>query len=104
MKIHIYRKYPLVILAVTIFVLSTFLFIRDRIVINISPSIPLGIYALKPINMPIKQNDLVAICLNKQIQDFGLSRGYLHAGTRCNGSTPLLKSILAIPGDNVTLT
>lgn len=104
MRITVYKKYPVVVLAATIFILILFMFVKDMIVINISPSIPLGIYSLKPTNMPLKHNDLVAVCLNKHEQDFALSRGYLHAGTRCNGSTLLLKSILAIPNDNVTLT
>ncbi len=104
MKIHVYRKYPLVILAITFITLFLFSFAKDKIIINTSPSIPVGVYAIKPINTTLKQNDLVAICLSKKEQDFGLSRGYIHAGTRCNGSVPLLKSIIAIPGDNVILT
>lgn len=104
MNIHVYKKSPLVILAVTIFIVILFLFVKDSIVINTSSSIPMGIYSIKPIIAPLKQHDLVALCLNNSDQDFGLSRGYIHTGSRCNGSTPLLKSIIAIPGDNVTLT
>jgi conjugative transfer signal peptidase TraF len=102
--IRIYRKYLLVVLALTIIVLLLFVYGKNKLIINTSPSIPLGIYALKPISGQLKQNDLIAFCLNKKDQDFALSRGYILAGTRCNGSTPLLKSIIAIPGDKVTLT
>lgn len=104
MKIRIYRKYPLVVLALTIIILLLFVYAKSKLIINTSPSIPLGIYTLKPISGQLKQNDLIAFCLDKKDQDFALSRGYILAGTRCNGSTPLLKSIIAIPGDNVTLT
>ncbi len=105
MKIPTYQKYPFVILALTVFIFLMFVYGKNKLIINTSPSIPLGIYALEPISGQLKQNDLIAFCLNKKDQDFALSHGYILAGTRCNGSsTPLLKSIIAIPGDNVTLT
>jgi conjugative transfer signal peptidase TraF len=104
MEIHIYRKHPLVKLALTLLILILFSFAKNKIIINTSPSIPVGIYTLKQINSLLKQNDLVAVCLDKSNQDFGMSRGYIHPGSRCNGSVPLLKSIIAIPSDNVTLT
>ncbi len=105
-KNHVPNKYPFVVLTISVIAFFLFLLAKDRIIINISPSIPLGIYSLEHVNNKsiFKQNDLVAFCLSKPYRDFGLSRGYLLVGSRCDGSTPLLKSIIAIPGDNVTLT
>lgn len=101
MKVRVYRKYPLVILAIT---LILFCLVKNKIIINTSPSIPLGLYTIHQIKAPLKQNDLVAVCLMKSDQAFGLSRGYINPGRRCNGTTPLLKSIIAVPGDNVILS
>lgn len=104
MKTLSYKKGQFVTITLTIFVLITFLLIKDRIVINTSASIPLGIYSIRPTIASLKQYDFVGICLDKQQDDFGLSRGYILAGRRCYGSSPLLKSIIAVPGDDVTLT
>jgi conjugative transfer signal peptidase TraF len=104
MKAHIYKKYPLVILAITIIAIMLITFFKDKIIINTSPSIPLGLYTIHQITAPLKQDDLVVVCLAKSYQDFGMSRGYIHAGIRCKGSAPLLKLIIAVPGDNVVLT
>ncbi len=63
---------------------------------------PLGIYIRD--NTPIKRGDLIAFCLTPSEQQLGLNRGYLIHGTRCQISEPLIKKVIAIPHDNVTLT
>lgn len=105
-KSNVPNKYPFVILTISLIAFILYLLAKDRIIINVSPSIPLGVYSLKPINTKtnLRQNDLVAFCLNIPYREFGLSRGYLLVGSRCSGTAPLLKSIIAVPGDNVTLT
>lgn len=64
---------------------------------------PLGLYAIKSINKPLKDGDIVAVCLVAPYQNIGLARSYILAGSRCNGSAPLIKMIIAIPGDSIIL-
>lgn len=49
----------------------------------------------------IHRGDLVTFCLSEKHQKFGLERGYLINGMRCQFSEPLIKKVIAIPGDNV---
>lgn len=52
----------------------------------------------------IHRGDFVAFCLNKKHQQSGLDRGYLINGTRCQFSEPLIKKVIAVPGDNIILS
>ncbi len=72
------------------------------IIINISPSMPLGIY-IKNFST-VQRGDIVAICLDKFHTNLGLQRHFLKPGSACNGSLPLIKQVIAIPGDRIELT
>jgi len=72
------------------------------LMINTSSSMPLGIY--HQTTKPIQRGDIVAICLPRDSQQYGLKRHYLRYGSTCKGSESLIKRILAVPGDSVTLT
>lgn len=72
------------------------------IMINISPSVPMGIY-IKKSTTDIKRGDIVAVCLNSFYTHYGLQRLYLKSPGQCNGAMPLIKQVLAIPGDHVKL-
>lgn len=94
------RKYPFVILLLLALV---WLIAKSGIlIINVTPSLPRGIYLRVP-SATIKNNDLVLICLTDEHKKIGLTREYIAHGTRCNGADPLLKLVVATPGDNVTL-
>ena len=73
-----------------------------NLLINVTPSIPYGIY-LKCGNK-INVGDYVSFCLAPELQKFGLQRGYLEPGKACNGSTSLVKKVIALPYDKVTLS
>ncbi len=45
----------------------------------------------------------VLVCLPSEVSAVGRSRGYLPAGDCPDGSSPILKQILALPGDHVDL-
>jgi conjugative transfer signal peptidase TraF len=71
--------------------------------LNVTASMPLGIYRLAPIPQPgLRRGTLVAACAPLKAAQLGRRRAYLSGG-RCAGDTePLLKTVVAIAGDTVT--
>jgi len=65
--------------------------------VNLTPSLPKGIYALRP-GTPGK-GDLVSFCLEGEFADLARERGYLQAGSCPSGLRPLLKMVTGLPGD-----
>ena len=66
-------------------------------------SMPIGFYE-RIQTTKIANNDLAAVCLPNSISKVGLERRYIARGTCHNGSTPVLKKVIAIPGDSVFLS
>ena len=67
--------------------------------INLTPSLPLGIYQIVP-GKPAK-GDLVSFCLQGEFAELARERGYLQAGSCPNGLCPLLKRLSGLPGDTI---
>lgn len=88
---------------ITIIFLIIAVYAYQNYIINLSLSEPLGIYKIIRKNKEISRGDLVAVCLSKDWQDYGLQRNYLLPSIRCHGSAPLIKTVIAVPNDNVTL-
>lgn len=70
---------------------------------NYTDSMPVGFYK-KTQTTIIHRGDLVAVCLPQQIAKIGLKNHYLAHGSCTNGSIPVLKKIIAIPDDSVSLS
>jgi conjugative transfer signal peptidase TraF len=70
--------------------------------INITPSMPIGLYIRA--DGSLSRGDVIAFCLSESYQTIGLKQGYLAKGHVCHGADPLIKQVLAIPGDDVLLT
>lgn len=97
------RKKPFwFLIAGLIFIAVCVFLYRAGLIINITGSMPRGIYWRE--TGDIHRSDLVAFCLNKKTQQFALERNYLIHGTRCQFSEPLIKKVIAVPGDNVFLS
>lgn len=79
----------IIIVALTIFYLAGFR-------INLSPSMPIGLYA-KDNYLPLKRGTWIAVCLDDEIA----AQGFLHTGSCPNHSMPILKEIIALPWDIV---
>ncbi len=90
---------------ILVFVIFASVFLYQNFILNVTPSEPLGIYKIHRFNSAasIKRGDIVALCLTPNIENLGLKRNYLLPGLRCGKSPPLIKTVIAIPGDIVEL-
>lgn len=70
--------------------------------INLTPSEPLGIWRIRPLERPAAIGDLVFFCppLNPAIRA-ARERGYLRAGLCPSGYAPLIKTIVATAGQRI---
>lgn len=67
--------------------------------INTSPSLPMGVYIATPDNTA----NLVEFCPVEPFATLAIVRGYRDPGTCRDGAAPLLKPVVAKPGDLVEL-
>jgi conjugative transfer signal peptidase TraF len=73
--------------------------ITSGLVVNVSPSLPLGVY--RRVAGPPVRGTLVLVCLSDTIGRLALARGYLGPGACPGGAGRLGKTVAAIPGDTV---
>ncbi len=73
-----------------------------RVCINVTPSMAEGIY--RKDDSRIHRGDIVAFCLEEPYKTIGLKRFYVEKGQACQGADPLIKEVIAVPGDEVLLT
>lgn len=73
---------------------------------NFTPSTPLGIYRLMSAlpGRQLPRGTLVAVCAPLVAAELGRRRGYLAAGRCSAGAELLLKRIVAVGGDDVTIS
>lgn len=69
---------------------------------NYTNSMPIGFY-IKIKTSTIRDGDIVAACLPDDIALIGMRNHYLARGSCKNGSVPVLKKLIAVPGDSVSL-
>ena len=70
--------------------------------VQITESAPRGIYRLT--NSPVERGALVVVCPPPTAALLGAERGYLHPGPCTETAAPLLKRVVAVPGDVVKLS
>jgi conjugative transfer signal peptidase TraF len=71
--------------------------------LNVSPSMPEGIYELQPVNRPVTVGDTVSICPPPVIAQVAVARGYVDAGPCAFKSESFLKLVAGTAGDVVDL-
>lgn len=102
LKIKNYKVFVIIsVLLVSIFISSYF---NDfPIQFNATSSMPIGFYRRVMTN-PIKRGDVVSVCLLQYLAIVALQRGYLRTGRCPSKVLPLLKQVIALPGDTVLVT
>lgn len=71
--------------------------------LNLTGSLPVGLYRAKPGS--VVRGARVLVCLPSRVATFAQARGYVPRGGGCPaGVLPVGKSVLALPGDTVTVT
>jgi conjugative transfer signal peptidase TraF len=69
--------------------------------INVTGSMPRGLYHLRASSRPAKRGDIVAICPPFRVASLGRQRSYLGPGSCPESVEPLLKIVVATEGDIV---
>lgn len=80
---------------------------KTRLMINHTPSLPGLLYSITPIkeNTELKRNDIVRICPDKNITKVALILHVTLKSKTCPfGTEPLIKKIMAVPGDYIKAT
>jgi conjugative transfer signal peptidase TraF len=73
--------------------------------VNESPSLPIGIWRVSPIERDLRRGDIVSFCPpDTPAFRQAWRRGYLSAGHCEGGYEPLLKPVAAVAGDRVSGT
>lgn len=104
-RLRIKRKSYFCLLVVGIlFSITAYWLYENGLIINITDSMPKGIYWRE--KGVIQRNDIIAFCLKPEYQKFALKRGYLirAGGNRCQYSEPVIKKVIAVPGDTVVFS
>lgn len=97
-KCHFFVPGVLIVSVMTFVLLANHLPIR----INLSASMPQGIYLLTDVSK-VNVGDFVMVCLDDVLAQFARKRRYLHAGNCANSTQPLLKQVAAKSNDKVEL-
>ncbi|WP_442896349.1 conjugative transfer signal peptidase TraF [Bosea sp. MMO-172] len=70
--------------------------------LNVTPSEPLGLWRIVPLDRPVVEGDLVFICPPAgPVSVFGLERGYFRSGLCDGGAAPLIKIVAATTGRRI---
>ena len=73
--------------------------------INLTPSEPLGLWRIVPLDRPVAVGDFVFICPPPgPISAFGLKRGYFRWGSCSGGVAPLIKTVAALAGSRIEIS
>lgn len=72
--------------------------------INLTPSEPLGLWRIAALDRVVSAGDLVFICPPQTpVMREARARGYLRFGSCLGGVAPLIKTVIAVPGQRVAI-
>ena len=94
------RRWPVVLVVVALSVACAAVALDVRV--NWTGSMPRGLYRIVAPRLEI--GSLVAVCLPRAVASVGREQGYLPPGGCPAGTSPIVKQVVAKPGDEVRLT
>lgn len=72
--------------------------------INMTPSEPIGLWRILPLDRDPVVGDMVFVCLPRSaLVDEARARGYLRRGLCVSGYAPLIKTVVAVAGQKVEI-
>jgi conjugative transfer signal peptidase TraF len=72
--------------------------------INLTPSEPLGVWRIVPLDRPATRGDLIFICPPQTtVMREARKRGYFRSGTCPGGVAPLIKTVIGVAGQRVEI-
>ena len=72
--------------------------------VNFTPSYAYGLWKIEPLDREVLVGDRLFICLPRgQAARLGLERGYLVSGLCPSGTGPLIKTVVALPGQSIKI-
>jgi conjugative transfer signal peptidase TraF len=73
--------------------------------LNVTPSMPVGLWRMVPDRAPLRRGEIVVVCLpDTALAQVGAARGYIPSGSCPSGLEPLVKPIAATAGDVVAVS
>lgn len=98
------RATGIILVAALVAILSIFTALAGGYRINLTPSEPLGLWRIVPLDRPAAVNDLVFICPpdTAEMRE-ARTRGYLRSGSCPGGVAPLIKTVIAVAGQHVEI-
>lgn len=73
--------------------------------INLTRSIPIGVYRVIDDTSPVRRGDVVLACLPSSVARLAHDRGYVPRGGSCPGGlVPIGKLVMALAGDTVVVS
>jgi conjugative transfer signal peptidase TraF len=77
---------------------------RYGLALNVTDSMPLGLYHIQSVALPVASGTIVQTCLPSEIASVGLARKYLLTGNCASGTTPVLKIVVGVAGDRIDVS
>lgn len=72
--------------------------------VNLSPSYPLGLWDIRALDRDVRVGDLVFICPPLTTTfDLAFERGYIRPGLCPGWRSPLIKTVVALPGQEIEI-
>ena len=72
--------------------------------INVTPSYPRGLWRIEPLTRPLEIGDRVIVCPPANFPKMALEREYVPPGPCASGTSPLLKRVVGLPNQRVSVS
>lgn len=72
--------------------------------LNLSGSMPVGFWRIEPMEQAPERGQVVSVCLPVSEARFAIARGYIGRGECPSDAAPLIKPVIAVDGDDVSVS